>query len=227
MADSNTAFTERVIYAGLRRMTDDRSAINSGYRYWQEHLSNDPFDIIDLVSKLVNYLGLSVSEKKRLMIALHAASTKLHDELEPLPGYLGGSVGAGGQTPQDAQTNVITKSIPPHIEAVSEYICVFSKFVERGIRDEYNDFVLAVEEISAEFSGEISQALLRFGSVQPSRLEFPASMSEQNARDLARHFHLLASEFIGPMEADRLHYQSVEQLLNMKFADRFDPRSLL
>jgi len=55
MADQ---LAQRVVYAGLRRMTDDRSVIKSAYARWFKELSNQEFDA------LLIFLDYRVKRKK-------------------------------------------------------------------------------------------------------------------------------------------------------------------
>ncbi|MFT6390333.1 MAG: hypothetical protein ACJAUP_003735, partial [Cellvibrionaceae bacterium] len=88
MSNPNLAYDQRLVCVGLRKMTKDTALIRGGFLYWNNTLAKQEFDVEKVVTILVDYLGVGVSEKKILMLTLHAASNKLFDELPPVPAVL-------------------------------------------------------------------------------------------------------------------------------------------
>ncbi len=227
MSTTNQAFNERVIYTGLKRMTNDRTVVANAFRHWQKTLASSPFDIVEVVSALESFLGLDTNEKKRLMIAMHSASSKLLDELDAVPGYLiGGATDIAVPTEQGDDDKIV-KQQPPMIIAISEFLIEFSKQFSRASPSDVRDFASACRNEIRISHGTFEQALGTFAGAHFSEIDVPLDVSLSDCKEAVNAMYNLASEFIGPMEVDRVQFKTIENLLNMEFATRFDPRELI
>lgn len=225
----NLAYDQRVVYAGLSRMTNDRNLIRSAFKHWESELSSDSLDVIEVVGKMVDFLGLEVTEKKALMIGMHAASNKLLDELEAVPPYISG----GGELP--AETSVPAKTaaseaakVPAHVEVVQRYLQLCCQHVQRHSDTDFRDLMRAIQsEGLPGVSSKLSSAVKAWAAAGLQELSLPIGTQVDEAKDLAHEFYILLTEFIGPVEADVIVNKVVTATMSMDAAQRFSPRELL
>ena len=228
MSLTNPAFCERVVYAGLRRMTNDRRVVADGFQYWQDKLASQPFDIPGVVAQIESYLHLDTSEKKRFMIAMHAASSKLMDDLEPLPGYLSSAPArVKAADGDDEDQPKIVKSTPPLVSACTEYCIDFAKRFARLAPGDADEFAQACREDFSVSNNSVQMAIAESAGSRFTTLALPHDLSESDGQELVSALYSLAVEFANPMDVDKLQYKTVEALLEMDFARRFDPRKLI
>jgi len=223
----NLMFQQRVVYAGLCRMSEDRDLIRSGFHHWSDTQSNKTFDVFDIVAGLVDYLGLGVAEKKALMIGLHAASNKLLDELAPVPPYImnTGEVRGRSSVREDTQTAVL---IAPHIDVTQRYMQLCSQHAQRHDQASFREITNIVR---AEGIGDMRSGLRR--SIQSwadnglSDIKVPDDTSVDECKEIAHDFYILLSEIIGPVAADNIVNKVISDVLATEAAQRFSPRELL
>ena len=228
MSASETSLNQRVVYAGLRRMTSDRTTIQNAYTHWLSTAGNDAFDVVTVVDVINNFLGLDTGERKRLMIALHAASGKLIEELEEVPGYMQGEAFSRASVQDEAEPSAdqIVRAGTPHSQATKMFCANFVKHVERAISADFHDFTQACTEIEYTGNSKVQKAMVEYAQSSWATLSLPSNISESECADVASALHLLSTEFVGPMVADRLQTKTIESLLTMDFATQFDPRRL-
>lgn len=224
------ALNQRVIYAALSRMTDDRSVIKSAYQFWQGNLSAKPFDIIESVTELVNYLGLSGQEKKVLMVSMHAASNKLIDELAQVPAVISeenpGSAQMAATPTNDNNTQTSSKS--PQYEVIEFYLQQFVQNIRKVDPSDFTDFRTTIAKEGVEgVTATINNALIQWAKDGFSNLSLAADISQADCKTIAHQLYLLATEFIGPMETDNVVTKSIDNCLNLEAATRFNPRNLI
>lgn len=229
MSASENTLNQRIVYSGLRRMTTDRNTIQSAYNHWQTTLGGKPFNVVEVVDAINAFLGLDTGERKRLMIALHAASGKLAEELEEVPGYMqADSLGSSNQGAETApEANQIVRQGSPHAQATKMFCNTFVKHVERANAADFRDFTQACTEIEYSDNKKVQSAMLDFAKSSFAKLALPSNVTEQECADVASALHLLSTEFVGPMVADQLQSKTIDGLLTMDFATQFDPRKLV
>ena len=218
---------QKIVYAGLSRMTKDRVVIQSAFQYWQANLSADAFDVVDVTAKLVSYLGLNSSEKKVLMIGMHAASSKAEIELAEVPAYIAGGDAADVAAVEDSgeSASKSVESYTPHYQVTRGYIRLLAESVRRKGAASYNemDEILkdeALDGVSRELVGRIK----KYGF---SDEIMHGSINEDECRDLAHQLYLLMIDVIGPMVADVVVNDVIDKLLESDASSRFDPRTLI
>jgi len=214
---------QKIVYAGLSRMTDDRVVIKNAFDYWQTNFSNGPFDIVDVTGKLVSFLGLDGGEKKVLMIAMHAASNKSEMELDDVPGFLlgGGVADIAAQAPVQAATINYT----PHYQVTHGFV----KGIVEGVRIKGSASFAEMDEIMRDeglpdATDEQSKLIAEHGF---SDRIVPGSITEDECRDLAHSLYLLIIDVIGPVDADIIVTRVTGELMTGSAASLFDPRSLI
>ena len=215
---------QKIVYAGLSRMTEDRVVIKNAFDYWQTNLSSNAFDIVEVTSQLVAFLGLSAGEKKVLMIAMHAASNKSNVELEDVPGYLLGSDAAAESVSESVPKKAVINTTPQHQITVG-----FVKGLCDGVRSNSASSFTELDDILRDegldgVSVAINQNIKQHGF---SENILPSSISEEECRDLAHTLYMLIIEVIGPVEADNIVTNVIGVLKRSEMASRFDPSSLI
>ena len=227
MADQ---LSQRIVYAGLRRMTENRSVIKSAYGHWLKELSNQEFDVLNVVNSLVDFLDLSGNEKKTLMIALHSASNKLVDELSPVPGVITGDgtdEDENQPVTQSAQ-NKTAEITTPHQLITQRYIQLFAQHFRKVDSTEYTDFRRAVGD--KELKGldvPLTNLIAGWANDGMANLKLPNDIDESVCKALAHEFYMLATNFIGPNQCDDIVVKAVNECLDMDAANRFNPRDLV
>jgi len=228
MANDIQNFNNRVIYAGLARMTADRSVIKSAFAYWHKNFQADRLNIVDVVTELVAYLGLSSLEKKTLMVALHAASNKLFDELTPVPGVI---LSADAQSTvsdpdQDAdaeRSKIIVRT--PHNEVTTFYLKLFAQNIRKLDPSEFANFRNLISASGLDDLNEnLNKEVRKWASSGLADIELPAQTSEEDCIQIAHSLYILATEFVGPMEADDAVHNAIQACLNLIRENLCDPR---
>lgn len=218
---------QKIVYAGLSRMTKDRVVIQSAFQYWQANLSANAFDVVDVTAKLVSYLGLSSNEKKVLMIGMHAASSKAEVELAEVPGYItGGDVSDAAVVEDSSESDTQSiESYTPHYQVTRGYIRLLVESVRRKGSASYNemDEILKDEGLDG-VAGGLVRRIKKYGF---SDEIMHGSISEDECRDLAHQLYLLMIDVIGPMVADVVVNDVIDKLLESDASSRFDPRTLI
>ena len=49
MSSEKSAFYQRVLYTGLRRMTNDRNTIQQAFSHWQKNMDPQRFDVVEVI----------------------------------------------------------------------------------------------------------------------------------------------------------------------------------
>lgn len=226
MNNTQTSAAAKVLYTALARMTSDRTIIRQAFAHWLTTLADQPFDVINVVSSLEKFLGLSTQERKVLMTSLHAAANRAESELSAVPDFILGdsqSIANAGESPTSAQLVRATKKA--FIELTEKYF----ESVVSGVRKvNAKDYSELNSVIANEGLNGISSKLNK--SVQASvsdRLDLPTDTTEQECQELCHELYLLVADFIGPREADGVSDRVITELLNSTAASSYDPRKLL
>lgn len=226
---SSDLYEQRVVYAALTRMTNDRTTIKSAFQYWSAKLANQPFDVVEVVTALNSYLGLGDTERKSLMISMHAASNRLVDQLQPVPEYImDGSVAIEQDTAQQAKPEVVSKIVSPHKAVTERYLQLVCQHVKTSNSSSFRELVeIVADEGLPKLDKSINQIVKSWGNSGLNKINFSDDVKPADCQDMALEFYVLLTEVIGPVESDVIVNKAIAEVLNMSEAQQFDPRGLL
>lgn len=230
MTSQNSAFCQRVLYFGLRRMTNDTALIRSGFLFWREQLSSEPFDIDKVVMALIEYLGLGTSEKKSMMISMHSANNKLYEELPVVPEFLLKLSGSGGveRSQSSDLDDQIVASRSPHYSVLNKYLMSVVSFLERFDLQDFSEYKSILRDEGVDtVEPHLSRVIIAWAKNNFSELDLPEGVSEGECYDIAHGAYLLLTEVIGPVEADGIVSRAIDETLKIAEAARFSPRNLI
>ena len=221
--------SQRILFVGLRRMSNDRNLIIDGFRYWSTELANQPFDIETIVSSLVDYLGLDGNQKKKLMVSLHAASGRMTEDLPPVPAGLLDRIATPQQSAefeQESHTDV-RKSQQPHCVVTAGYLQALVRLLIKQDMSAFDDLkaILREEDIPG-ISDSMQSGIRDWASEGLMDLTLPDDVSEADCKHLAHEFYLFLTELIGPIDADDLVTAAIGIAKTLDEAARFQPRLL-
>lgn len=224
MISNDLAYKQRVVYAGLHRMTDDRQVIHRAYLFWLKKLSPRTFDIKEIVAYMVRYLGLGSTEKKALMVALHAASNRLLEDLPSVPDFMHEGVATFNDTvadepaPSRSPQWLITNQT---MQQTVQYIKKFDAECFLELKQ------ILIDENMTELPDSLQATIATWAGQGLADLQLPEDISEAHCQLLMHELYLLVSEVTGPIEADNIFNKVISNALNNEAASRFNPRSLL
>lgn len=216
----------QMVYFGLSRLTDDRTVIREAYQYWQSQLSDQPFDVLDVASKLTDYIGSDSNGKKTLMIALHAANNKSESELDNVPNFISGNdADLGADTPVSQSNNTADAGLPAHSVMTVE---LFKLMYSRLRQVDSSGYAELSNIIADEGLDNTPQSLHGAIIVSPDRgLKLGSDVTEQQCQALTHALCMLIMEVVGPMVTDDLIDNVIASLLENSHASQYDPRNLL
>lgn len=213
---------DQIVYFGLSRLSDDRSVVRSAYQHWKKQLSGETFDVIEVATKLVEFLGLDSSGRKTLMIAMHSGNNKTSSELPNVPPFISG---------EDAQDDVEQSSpqtesnLPAHCYMTTEF---FSSMYRRLRRVDAAAYAELSTIIADEGLDGTPQSLHNAITVSVTNgLVLNKDVTEKQCQELTNAVTLLMSEVVGPMLTDDIIDTVITSLLDNSKAGQFDPRKLL
>ena len=242
MSEQNIAYYQRVVCVGLRRATKDTASIRSGFIYWQETLSTSEFSVSDVANALVDYLGFSVDEKKALMLTLHAACNKVHDQLPPVPQVLLDMIKANStlskvvsNNPDNTSTGLSNQSSekivvvrPAHLLTTEHFLISLLSFLGKYDAEELSECKRILRNEGLEdVDPTLNRIFQGWASTAMTQLELPTDVDESTCKNIAHSMYLLIAEIIGPVIADRLVNKAIDETLTIGAALRFSPRHLL
>lgn len=218
---------ERIVYAGLSRMTDDRNVIKTAFEFWQHKLSQRTFNIQEIVAVFEKHIGFKGSEKKSLFIAMQAASNRLCDDLLPVPNYLnpigGGALGAELLAPTN---DGASKSA--QWQVTNQVIQQYSQYLKKHSATEFSEFKdILVDEGLATLTPSLSRLVQSWASNGLADLQLPTDISVDDCQHTFHAIYLLSTEVIGPIVADQILNKVISNALNLDAAGQFDPRKLV
>ena len=235
MTNNSLDHKQRMIFVGLRRMTDDRNLIVDGFRHWMTSQSSDIFDIDSVVSDLVNYLGLGSAEKKSLILALHVAANKMVDDLPEVPASLLDRVSANDPRLDEANADIrvdskksVQQTLPPHCVVTAMYLQSFVQVLSKHDDEAFRELrgILKTECVEG-VSKEIQQLIKKWAVDGLVSLALPNTVTESDCKSLAHHVYLLFTEIIGPMDSDNLVNLAIDRAKGIDEASRFSPTLLI
>ncbi len=217
---------QRIVYAGLVRMSDDRNLIKSAFTHWHDNHSSAALDIFEVVTELVDYLGLGVNEKKGLMIGLHNASAQLYEDLKPVPPYILAQ-GSGEQSAaptQDSQDLEPQTKLAAHIEVTANYLQNLSSQIKRKDPSTHAELVKAVADEGLEVMSSVVSDWARAGLIS---IQIAPTASVSECQDLAHHMYVMVCDFLGPVESDIIVNRVISDLAALEASREFNPSKLL
>ncbi len=216
-------FNNKVVYAALVRMTNDREVIKQAFVHWHGKFAHKPLDVFAYVEAIERYLGLDTGEKKVLMVSMHAASSKNESSLRDVPEYIFGS----GSEPNSGNHDAVEQGLKhaPHVSLTEQY---YSNLLD-GLSREGGRYV---HEFESELKNDGFKSLERrarkaLRKADEDGLKLPSDLDEAACKALCHELYLLLCDVAGPMVADDLTYKSIEALLETTEARRYDPRDLI
>ncbi len=223
---STLQLNQRIVYAGLVRMSNDRGIVKSAFTHWNDNFSNAPLDIFEVVAELVDFLGLDVAEKKGLMIGLHGASAELYDDLKPVPPYILGETTRQQATHDDHSTGLESEAKPvaPHLQVTARYLQLVSLNLKRSDPQSHKELV---QEVAKSGLGSLSKEVSAWASDGLNIINFGTGTSVQQCQDLAHEFYVLICDFIGPVESDTIVNKVISELSTLDASREFSPQKLL
>lgn len=226
---SSELYEQRVVYAGLKRMTQDRNLIKAAYERWQTKAVNEPFDVFETVADLTSFLGLEDAERKTLMVALHAASSRLVDELDPVPEYVSSkntSVPASADVEEDS--NVSARPVSAHKAVTERYLQLLCQHVKRHSPESFRELVVIVSDEGLPKLGNLlNQPVKSWGASGLDKINFPNDIDSSDCQSVSLEFYVLLTEIIGPVDSDVIVNKAISEVLSMDAAQNFNPRDLL
>jgi len=164
------------------------------------------------------------------MIALHAASNKLVDELSPVPGIISGDgdVDLSAANGRDTETDKKADVTSPHQQVTQRYMQLFCQYIRRVDAGDFTDFrkALAKEKLSG-IDKSLANVISNWASDGLANLKLPNDIEVSACQALTHELYMFASEFIGPNHCDDIVVNTVNECLKMEAATRFNPRDLV
>lgn len=228
MADQ-IELNQRVVYFALRRMTNSRSDVSAGFARWREKFETQPLDVIEVVTDLVAHLGLDIGEKKALMLGMHSASSKLFDELDPVPTMLlNGAAPVNASEPEANTKPEIVSNKAAEIQTLERFLQLSSQYLKRSDAQAHRELmdIIADEGIPSARKGS-AKDIKAWGASGLVDMALNESLSEDACQNMAHDYYVLLSEVVGPVSADTIINKTIDELLLSELAQKFNPRDLL
>jgi len=223
---SNTSqLNQRIVYAGLMRMSNDRSTVKAAFDHWNKSNSETPVDIFEVVEQIDTYLGIGVPEKKALTLGLHTASSELYNDLKPVPAFILGDQGAANASVEaEPKPSAVSKQAA-HLNVTSRYLQAISLQIKRNDASTHKELVSAVadEGLLAELSNEVSN----WAADNLNSIKLGPKVSVEQCQALAHEFYVMVCDFIGPVDTDVIVNRTISELASSPDAREFSPQTLL
>lgn len=220
--DAQQEFYGRVVYAGLSRMTEDRSTIQRGFQFWHNKLASRAFEVKEVVAYIDRYLGINTAEKKALFIAMQSASNKLPDQLAPVPAFI---LGSDDIADEAAQPKVNLTAHNAVTTAMLQNMVQQTKRLDKAAFSELSAII--ADEGFSQLPAEINSALNDWAGNNLSALVLPKMISVEDCQELFHAYYLLSTELIGPVDTDTFVDSAVKDSRNLDQAGDFNPNQLL
>lgn len=222
-------YEQRVVYAGLSRMTEDRNIVKAGYQHWQETLASQPLDVFEVVADLTTFLGLGSTERKKLMVSMHSAAGRLADELPPVPEYIKSDQGSTAPaTQQQPEVPRQVKKVSPHKAVTERYLQLVCQYVKRHDASAFNELAVIIsDEGLPKLGSDLKRVVSDWASSGLGKIEFADSVSIDQCESTALEFYVLMSEVIGPVDSDVIVNKAIVDLQSFEASQQFSPSNLL
>lgn len=242
-------YRRRVIYQALNETFHDPQQVRRYFDLWQrDHSHEAHFVVTRFAAVVAAAAGFSGEQKSVFQRRLFQGLTQSYESLPRVPdAWLAGPgptaempvVAAPAQTPP-AQASERRSPAPEPIstagfEAPERVVFkAFAKPIAAAIlakTDRHHDVLAqAVDDLGANASGrdrDLHLALRQWSRTRFAEDALPPLQAPEDLRHLAHQLYLLAVDFVGPMQADRLLAQAATDAERLPEASLFSPQMLL
>lgn len=227
MTNPNYDYDQRVIYAALKRMTTEHGLIQAAFQFWQKDFANAPLDVIDYCNKLVAYLGLNDGQKKSLMVAMHAASSRLPEDLPQVPdGLMSAPAAVLGS--QESKKEQKPKAIQkPHLVVCAAFLQQLVQQLRKYHRDDAAELATILQNEGVDDNDPVvHSAIGQWLNTGLGSLVLNDNVTQAHCESIAHHIYLLVCELIGPVESDNLVHRVISEVSKLDAAREYDPINL-
>ena len=242
-------YRRRVIYQALNETFHDPQQVRRYFDLWQrDHGHEAHFVVTRFAAVVAAAAGFTGEQKSVFQRRLFHGLTQSYESLPRVPDAWLAGPGPTGEAPavaapaMPAQTSA-HRSPPPAPEPVlaagfeaPERVVfkAFAKPIAAAIlakTDRHRDVLAqAVDDLGAAASGrdrDLHLALRQWSRARFAEDALPPLQAPEDLRHLAHQLYLLAVDFIGPMQADRLLAQAAMDAERLPEASLFSPQRLL
>ena len=162
------------------------------------------------------------------MLAMHAASGRLADELQAVPAYIISDAAAPAQAAAIDESLPSAKSMSPHKAVTTRYLQVLCQHVKRSDKSALNELAVIISDEGLPGNpADLDSVMKSWADSGLQTLEFSDEVTEDECKDTALNFYVLVTEVIGPVETDVLVNKAIAEVVSMDASQQFDPRGLL
>lgn len=227
MSNENILFDQRVMYHGLVRVNKDRQFLKSAFDHWLKTQSQQPFNVVEIVQNLVDYFGLDTSEKKRLMISLHAASNKLYEDLPEVPTFLLETSSTAPEADQAQVQDTVVKAQAPHLIVTTSYLKQLVQQLKKNDFSFYEELLDILKDEGLPVSKNINEVVSRWSTNGLTDISLNDDFKEADCKELCHQLYLLVCEIAGPNATDNIVNAVISSVANLESSSRFHPRNLI
>jgi hypothetical protein len=240
-------YRRRVIYQALNETFHDPQQVRRYFDLWQrDHSHEAHFVVTRFAAVVAAAAGFSGEQKSVFQRRLFQGLTQSYESLPRVPDAWLAGPGTTGEAPavaasaMPAQTPVHRSPVPEPISTAGfetpERVVfkAFAKPIAAAIlakTDRHHDVLAqAVDDLGANASGrdrDLHLALRQWSRARFAEDALPPLQAPEDLRHLAHQLYLLAVDFIGPMQADRLLAQAATDAERLPEASIFSPQMLL
>lgn len=240
-------YRRRVIHQALNETFHDPQQVRRYFDLWQrDHGHEAHFVVTRFAAVVAAAAGFSAEQKAVFQRRLFHGLTQSYESLPRVPDAWLAGAGPTGEAPTVAAPAMPAQAperrSPPPVSAAgfeAPERVVFKAFAKPIVAailakaDRHRDVLAqAVDDLGATASGRDRDRDLHLALRQWSRARFaedalPPLHAPEDLRHLAHQLYLLAVDFIGPMQADRLLAQAATDAERLPEASIFSPQMLL
>lgn len=236
-------YRRRVIYQALNETFHDPQQVRRYFDLWQrDHGHEAHFVVTRFAAVVAAAAGFTGEQKSVFQRRLFHGLTQSYESLPRVPDAWFAGPGATGEAPAVAAPAMPAGHAPPpepvpaaSFEAPERAVFkAFAKPIAAAIlakADRHRDVLAqAVDDLGAAASGrdrDLHLALRQWSRARFAEDALPPLQAPEDLRHLAHQLYLLAVDFIGPMQADRLLAQAATDAERLPEASLFSPQRLL
>lgn len=242
-------YRRRVIYQALNETFPDPQQVRRYFDLWQrDHGHEAHFVVTRFAAVVAAAAGFTGEQKSVFQRRLFHGLTQSYETLPRVPDAWLAGPGPAGEAPAVAASAMPAqtpahRSPPPtpepvlaaRFEAPERVVFkAFAKPIAAAIlakTDRHRDVLAqAVDDLGAAASGrdrDLHLALRQWSRARFAEDALPPLQTPEDLRHLAHQLYLLAVDFIGPMQADRLLAQAATDAERLPEASIFSPQRLL
>ncbi len=216
----------KVVYAGLKKACKERQIQKVGFDRWRQKFSSNEFDIADIVNDLTTFLDLGATERKILLISMHAAFSRSETELDAVPEYIMAGESAEADIADDNQNELFQSVIKPGFVVATQSLF---HLIEQDIRRHHKSAAGDWKASLLEYKGS-GLSLTEVGLMDEFQ-KYDWALSENTdlptCQNLAHEGYLRLTQIIGPVEADLCVARIWSTLTSTQYKDDFDASLLI